>query len=32
MSILEVEHIQKSFGHTQVLRDISFSLEQGQLL
>ncbi len=32
MSILEVEHIQKSFGHTQVLRDISFSLEQGQVL
>ncbi len=32
MSILDVEHIQKSFGRTQVLKDISFSLEQGQVL
>ncbi|MGN0375967.1 MAG: amino acid ABC transporter ATP-binding protein [Butyrivibrio sp.] len=30
MPILEVEHIQKSFGKTQVLKDISFSLEKGQ--
>ena len=30
MSILEVSHLRKSFGGTQVLRDISFSLEQGQ--
>ncbi len=30
MSILEVEHIQKNFGPTKVLKDISFSLEQGQ--
>lgn len=30
MPILEVEHIQKSFEHTEVLKDISFSLEQGQ--
>lgn len=30
MSILEVEHIQKSFGTTQILQDISFSLEKGQ--
>lgn len=32
MSILEVEHIRKSFEHTQVLKDISFSLEQGQVV
>ena len=30
MPILEVEHIRKYFGHTEVLKDISFSLEQGQ--
>ncbi len=32
MPILEVEHIQKSFGHTEVLKDISFSLEKGQVV
>ncbi len=32
MPILEVEHIQKSFGRTEVLRDISFSLEKGQVI
>ncbi len=32
MSILEVKGIQKSFGKTKVLEDISFSLEQGQAL
>lgn len=32
MSILEVEHICKSFDHTEVLKDISFSLEKGQVL
>lgn len=32
MSILEVEHIRKSFEHTEVLKDISFSLEQGQVV
>ena len=32
MSILEVEHIQKSFGNTEVLKDISFSLEKGQVV
>ncbi|MCD7902263.1 MAG: amino acid ABC transporter ATP-binding protein [Oscillospiraceae bacterium] len=32
MSILEVRHIEKHFGATQVLTDISFSLEQGQAL
>ena len=32
MSILEVKNIHKSFGHTEILKDISFSLEKGQLL
>lgn len=32
MPILEVEHIRKSFGTTEVLQDISFSLERGQAL
>ena len=32
MAILEVEHIQKSFGSTDVLKDISFSMERGQVL
>ena len=32
MAILEVKHIQKSFGGTDVLKDISFSLEKGQAL
>ena len=32
MAILEVQHLEKHFGSTQVLKDISFSLEQGQAL
>ena len=32
MAILEVNHIQKSFGGTAVLKDISFCLEKGQVL
>lgn len=32
MAILEVEGINKSFGGAQVLRDISFSLEEGKAL
>ena len=32
MAILEVEHISKSFGHTEVLKDISFSLDKGQVV
>lgn len=32
MAILEVNHIEKHFGATQVLTDISFSLEKGQAL
>ena len=32
MAILEVENIQKSFGTTQVLKDISFTMEKGTAL
>lgn len=32
MSILQVEHISKSFGNTKVLRDVSFSLEKGEVV
>lgn len=32
MAILEVEHIEKHFGETKVLNDISFSMEKGQAL
>lgn len=32
MSILEVNSIRKSFGKTEVLKDISFSLEKGEVL
>ena len=32
MAILEVNHIEKSFGSTKVLRDISFSMEAGNAL
>ena len=32
MAILEVNHIEKHFGSTQVLRDVSFSLEEGNAL
>ena len=32
MAILEVQHIEKSFGATQVLQGISFGLERGQAL
>ena len=32
MAILEVEHLSKSFGRTEVLSDITFSLEKGQVL
>lgn len=32
MAILEIENICKSFGRTEVLKDVSFSLEQGQVL
>lgn len=32
MAILDVQHIEKHFGDTHVLEDISFSLEEGQAL
>lgn len=32
MPMLNVENIQKSFGKTEVLKDISFSLEKGEVL
>ena len=32
MPLLDVQHIEKHFGATRVLEDISFSLDQGQAL
>lgn len=32
MPILEIEKINKKFGHTEVLKDINFSLEKGQVV
>ena len=32
MPILEIENINKKFGHTEVLKDINFSLEKGQVV
>ena len=32
MAILEVQHLVKRFGNNEVLKDISFSLEKGQVL
>ncbi len=32
MSILEVKNIKKSFGKTEVLKDVSFSLQKGEVL
>ena len=32
MSILEVSHIEKHFGNTKVLKDVSFSVPQGQVM
>lgn len=32
MSVLGVEHIRKSFGETKVLKDVSFSLDKGEVV
>ena len=32
MPILNVEHVKKSFGSNQVLKDISFELNAGEVL
>ena len=32
MAVLEVKNLKKNFGATQVLKDVSFSLEKGQVL
>ena len=32
MAFLEVKNIQKSFGKTEVLKNIGFSLEKGEVL
>lgn len=32
MAILEVEHVSKNFGDTEVLKDITFSLEKGEVV
>ena len=32
MAVLQVNNIKKSFGKTQVLKGVSFSLEKGQVL
>ena len=32
MAILEVHNLEKHFGGTRVLEDISFSMEKGQVL
>ena len=32
MALLNVQNIKKSFGKTEVLKDISFSLEKGEVL
>ncbi len=32
MSILEVKNMQKSFGETEVLKDVSFSMKQGEVI
>ena len=31
-ALLQVEHIEKSFGDTKVLKDVSFSLEEGEVV
>ena len=31
-ALLQVDHISKSFGDTHVLKDVSFSLEEGEVV
>ena len=31
-ALLQVEHIEKSFGNTKVLKDVSFSLNEGEVV
>ena len=31
-ALLQVEHIEKSFGQTKVLKDVSFSLNEGEVV
>ena len=31
-ALLQVEHIEKSFGETKVLKDVSFSLKEGEVV
>lgn len=31
-NILEIKHLQKSFGHHEVLKDINFTVKQGEIL
>ena len=32
MKLLEIEHLKKSFGDTEVLSDISLSIEEGEVV
>ncbi|MGN0989346.1 MAG: ATP-binding cassette domain-containing protein, partial [Eubacteriales bacterium] len=32
MSIIEVSHLKKTFGKNEVLKDISFSVEKGEVI
>ena len=32
MSFLEVKNIKKNFGNTEVLKDISFDMDKGQVV
>ena len=32
MPVLEVKNLKKSFGNTEVLKGVSFTLDQGQVL
>ena len=32
MSLLEIKHVKKSFGDVEVLKDISLTVEKGEVL